>query len=269
LKPSLGRVPDLEPGRSISHQLLNVQGPMARQVADLRLALNVIGRFDDRDAWSTPALDAPAGAPKPRVAMLPLEGVASQVADGIEAAADLLRQAGYDVVDAHPPHLAEAAAIASRISVQDLRTTGDEVLGMMSKDARTHLDLMMELVGPVSDREYQQCHADRLAITEEWAQFQRRCPVILAPVATRPPFTHGADLHRAGLDEIMASMAPLLAVNALGLPAAVVPVGTGSGLPQVAQLIGPRHRDELCLDTAEAIEALAGPLSPIDPLGRI
>ena len=56
-----------------------------------------------------------------------------------------------------------------------------------------------------------------------------------------------------------------LAVNALGLPAVAVPVGAADGRPQVIQLIGPRHREDLCLDAAAALEERLGILTPINP----
>jgi len=56
-----------------------------------------------------------------------------------------------------------------------------------------------------------------------------------------------------------------VAVNALGLPSAVVPVGVAEGLPQVVQLIGPPFEELRCLAAAEAIERQVEPLTPIDP----
>ena len=56
-----------------------------------------------------------------------------------------------------------------------------------------------------------------------------------------------------------------MAVNALGLPAVAVPVGVADGLPQAVQMIGPRYREDLCLDAAQAIEERLGILTPIDP----
>ena len=55
------------------------------------------------------------------------------------------------------------------------------------------------------------------------------------------------------------------AVNALGLPAVAVPVGVADGLPQAVQVIGPRYREDLCLDAGQAIEANLGTITPIDP----
>ena len=64
---------------------------------------------------------------------------------------------------------------------------------------------------------------------------------------------------------IVAGMRMVLAVNLLGLPAVALPVGTAAGLPQSVQVIGPRYREDLCLDAAAAIEAAVGILTPIDP----
>jgi amidase len=56
-----------------------------------------------------------------------------------------------------------------------------------------------------------------------------------------------------------------MAVNALGLPAVALPVGIGDGLPQSVQVIGPRYCEDLCLDTAAALEDRLGIITPIDP----
>jgi amidase len=61
------------------------------------------------------------------------------------------------------------------------------------------------------------------------------------------------------------SMRLVVSVSLLGLPAVTVPIGMGGGLPQSAQLIGPRYGETLCLDAAEAIERSCGALTPIDP----
>jgi Asp-tRNA(Asn)/Glu-tRNA(Gln) amidotransferase A subunit family amidase len=65
--------------------------------------------------------------------------------------------------------------------------------------------------------------------------------------------------------ETIHGMRMAIAVNALGLPAVAVPVGTGDGLPQVVQVIGPRYREDLCLDAAAALEDRFGIITPIDP----
>ena len=74
LRPSFGRVPAFLPSakeeRPLSMAMMSVQGPLARNVADLRLALQAMSAGDARDPWWVPApLSGPA-LPRPlRVAM--------------------------------------------------------------------------------------------------------------------------------------------------------------------------------------------------------
>ena len=59
IRPSAGRVPDAgfvpTPDQLLSLQLMNVQGPMARRVADVRLGLQVLMGAHRRDPWSITA----------------------------------------------------------------------------------------------------------------------------------------------------------------------------------------------------------------------
>ncbi len=52
---------------------------------------------------------------------------------------------------------------------------------------------------------------------------------------------------------------------ALGLPAVALPMGIEDNLPQSVQFIGPRCREDLCLDAAAALEDRLGIITPIDP----
>lgn len=75
----------------------------------------------------------------------------------------------------------------------------------------------------------------------------------------------GTDLGDGRVAETIRGMRMAMAVNALGLPAVALPVGTGDGLPQSVQVIGPRYREDLCLDAAAALEDRLGIITPIDP----
>jgi amidase len=68
--------------------------------------------------------------------------------------------------------------------------------------------------------------------------------------------------------ETIRGMRITMAVNTLGLPAVALPVDIGDGLPQAVQLIGPRYREDLCLDAAAALEDRIGIIAPIDPRWR-
>jgi amidase len=64
----------------------------------------------------------------------------------------------------------------------------------------------------------------------------------------------------------IADMRMVVAINALGLPSAVVPVGMRDGLPQVVQVIGAPFEEMRCLAVAEAIEQRVEAFTPTDPV---
>jgi amidase len=105
----------------------------------------------------------------------------------------------------------------------------------------------------------------RQRLQRAWGEFQQAHPLIVAPVCTGLPFAVGADLTTDEVAAIIQDMRMVLAVNVLGLPAVTLPVGTADGLPRSVQVIGPRYREDLCLDAAAAIEDRLGILTPIDP----
>jgi len=89
--------------------------------------------------------------------------------------------------------------------------------------------------------------------------------LIVPPICTEVPFKAGTDLSESRVAEEVQSMRMTTAVNALGLPAVAVPVGVEDGLPQAVQVIGPRYREDLCLDAAQVLEDSLGIITPIDP----
>ena len=105
----------------------------------------------------------------------------------------------------------------------------------------------------------------RQSLLRAWGEFQETHPLIVAPICTGLPFAVGTDLTTRRGRRDHPGHAHGLAVNALGLPAVALPVGTADGLPQAVQVIGPRYREDLCLDAAAAIEDRVGIITPIDP----
>jgi Asp-tRNA(Asn)/Glu-tRNA(Gln) amidotransferase A subunit family amidase len=94
---------------------------------------------------------------------------------------------------------------------------------------------------------------------------QEHHPLIVAPIATDIPAKAGTDLDEGQVAQDLQIMRMAMAVNTLGLPAVALPVGIQDSLPQAAEVIGPRYREDMCLDAAAAIEEQVGILTPIDP----
>jgi len=102
LKPSFGRIPhasSIEPASGpLGAQLMMVQGPMARTVADLQLGLEILAGPDPRDPNSYPApLVGPAPKQPIRVALVthPAGGTtAASIREGVRVAGRALAASG-------------------------------------------------------------------------------------------------------------------------------------------------------------------------------
>lgn len=275
IKPSTGVVPSAsaippEDGL-LASQLMAVEGPMARRVADVRAGLLAIAGAHHRDPVSVPAnLTDLAAGERLRIAVLadPPGGQTDLgIAGAIRGVADHLADAGHDVVEATPP---------------DYETTIELWRNLLLADIRVQLDLLAQVMGDGGravlanfDRDSAETdlaavlllHAERHRVMRLWAEFFETYPVILSPTWAQRAFAHDADLDaETGTALMIDTMRPVLPANILGLPAAITPAGVVDGLPVGAQVIGGRFTDLRCLAIAEEIESLVGTLTPIDPI---
>jgi amidase len=273
LHPTQGRIAHAavtEPSAApISLQLLACQGPMARHTADLGLALGILSGPDVRDPrWVPAPLQGPPVDGPIRVAVVrdPLgAGIDPHVRAGIDRAASWLAEAGYDVIDAEPPQIAEATRAWFDVIWADFT-------GMWPHMEPIAGPSQLEFVGrlkdtgalyPVDQARQAGAWIARQQIGAAWAQFSQDHPVLLAPVCCERPWLVGDDITR--LDEVAHAMRMALPVNLLGLPSCAVPVGSDDGLPQGVQLIGARFREDVLLEAAQAIEDRAPRLTPMQP----
>jgi amidase len=274
LKPTLGRIPDATTSgpedQPIGFQLTNVQGPMARRVADLRAVFAVLAGPSWRDPWSVPA---PLRGPEPthpiRVALV-LDpaglGTANQVQEGVRKAATALADAGYAVEDVEPPRVDLAARTAlDMLNTSEFRAGWELMAPALPADTVRFISAFYKIAGEPDPVTSLQSFMTRQSLLRSWGKFQETYPLIVAPIYTDIPFKVGTDLEDGQVAETIRGMRMAIAVNALGLPAVALPVGIADGLPQVVQIIGPQHREDLCLDAAAALEERVGILTPIDP----
>lgn len=273
LRPTLGRIPhalSIEPAtKPISLQLIEVQGPMARSVEDLRLALGVMAAADPRDPWHSPVPVPYVPAGPRRVHILnEMDGVPfdPSVRKAIERGATALQAHGYEIDETAPPGIAEAAAAWAQLMASDARRAWPACEPIVSASGRRFMELMFELVPRIGLDEYAELFTTRQRLGRAWAEYQHTTPLVLAPIFAGRAFRVGSDLDGpTAAGEIVNGPRATLVVNFLGLPAVAVPVGVVDGLPQAVQLIGPRFGEELCLQAAEAVEAASGNVLPINP----
>lgn len=275
LKPTLGRVPQvssIEPGYApIGVQLTAVSGPLARRVADLRAAFDVVAGPTWRDPWTVPApLHGPQLSTPVRVALVldPAgQGTSAQVQEGVRTAAAALADAGYDVEEIEPPAIEVAAnTLLVMLSTPGIRQGWQELLSPAAPaEANRFMAAFFDAAGHPDVMTAELSFMTRQAVLRAWAEFQEERPLIVGPICTEPPGRAGTDLDDGQVAKTIRTMRMAMAVNALGLPAVAVPVGVGDGLPQAVQVIGPRYREDLCLDAAAAIEKRRGTITPIDP----
>src|ERR1700741_396588 len=143
IRPSFGRVPDAGHVPTEDHllavQLMNVQGPMARRVADVRLGLRVLMGAHPRDPWS---IDAPFERPAvarpirvPFVAEPPGGSTYKSWAESVWRAAKALADAGYIVEEACPPRYEDAIGCWARLITGDFRAVLEQLSPLMGPDA--------------------------------------------------------------------------------------------------------------------------------------
>ena len=278
IRPSFGRVPSYNPTqaveRSLSSQLMSVQGPLARTVADVRLGLAAMSARDPRDPWWVPApLAGPAPQPPIRVAVVTaaadLAGAKlhPHVAGAIAKAARWLEEAGYEIVDEATPGFTRAQELWFEMQLPEFR---EYLLPLIEKEGdqgiRTAVGFMLENLPSRDALPYMKALAERARLVRDWTAFLDRVPLVLAPVSSVPGYEQGFDVESAARTAaVWRECATLMAIPVLGLPAAVVPVGIADGLPVGVQLIASRFREDCCLDAAAAIEARAGVPTPVDP----
>lgn len=274
LRPSTGRVsrhhsaqftePPGDYGR-----IAYVNGPMARRIADLRLALRVMERRDPTDPVWTRAEVPPDPAASARMTVGLVRdpsgrGVDPPVAAALKIAGQVLQDRGYTVAEIDAPLLAETDRTIERLAASDF--SGPSDLPPASQTVQDYIDMALGAPLP-ADFTYDRALETRQRIGTAWAELMETYPLIVGPVSTLNTFPVGFDLEgRETVRALIASFRLTEVCNLLGLPSVAVPVLIENGLPQGVQIIGRRFDDDRCLDAAAAIEDACPMPTPIDPV---
>ncbi|NVN88673.1 MAG: amidase family protein [Rhodopseudomonas sp.] len=271
IKPTQGRIPAYNESaaaeRPMLSHLMSGQGPLARSVGDVRLALEVMSQRDPRDPWWVPA---PLVGPQPKrpikvaLAKLPADmDVDPSVRAALRQAADHLERGGYRVSEVEVPDINGVWQNWCDIITNEVVVMQEAgMLAVTSADFHTAWNGMKAKANVLDMQGWMRATAARNGHIRAWQMFFEDYPVVLAPTTVRPtPGPREDTISAERVREIFWNdLRFISAINVLGLPGAVVPVALHDGKPIGVQLIAGRYREDLALDAAAAIEKRAGML---------
>ena len=272
IKPTQGRIPAFNASataeRPMLAHLMSAQGPLARHVADVRLALEVMSQRDPRDPWWVPAPlvgEKPKGPIKVALAKIPEDmEVDPSVTAALRQAADHLERSGYRVSEADVPDINGVWQTWCDIITNETVVMQEAaMLKVTSEDFHKAWGGMKAKANVLDLKAWMQATAARSGHIRAWQMFFEEYPVVLAPTTVKPtPGPREDTISAERVREIFwGEIRFISAINVLGLPGAVVPVAVHEGKPIGVQLIAGRYREDLALDAAAAIEKRAGVLA--------
>ncbi len=273
LRPTVGRIAAFNaalPERTIGAQISAVSGPLARTIADLRIALSAMSGFDPRDPWWVPApLD---GVKREKRAALCLDpdglDAVPEVKAAVRDAGKRLERAGWVVeeVTVIPP-LREAAEWQTKLWLGDgyeAQLAAAEREG--DPGALACLRGNKSKVFPFDGAAFSKALVRRATLAREWLLFLEKYAVLVMPVSGELPFPDHLDRKdEASFARVWKAQLPQIAIPFVGLPGLAVTTGLAGRVPVGVQVVSGRYREDLCLAAGEAIEAGGVPASPVDP----
>ncbi len=288
LKPTYGRVSRY--GLVAYGSSLDQIGPLTQDARDAALLLGVIAGHDSRDSTSVnqPVPDYAAslngrgdglqgvriGVPEEYFG----EGLDAEVRTAVEAAMNLCREHGAQLVTVHLPHLAYAVAcyyvIATAEASSNLARYDGVHYGYRSPKAEDYIDMYCAsrqegfgaevrrriMLGTYAlssgyyDAYYLKALKVRTLIKRDFEAAFAMCDVIACPAAPTTAFRLGEKVH----DPLSMYLADIytISANLAGIPGIVVPCGLSSaGLPVGLQLMGPHFAEEKLLGIAHTYQS--------------
>ena len=272
LKPTTGRIPSTghQPACLGPFSLLGVVGPMARYVADLSAMFGVLAGWDAIDPMAAPVPVIPiAEHTAVRIGFFEDDGrtpVTKETREAVRAAAKAAADAGHHVEPFRPAGLDRARELWNVLFCEaGLLLLGETLEG--HERSLPILQAFLEGKPPPTLTAARILHAwsDRDQLRADLLRQMETHRVLLCPVASTPAFKHGERSWSIDGADVgyLDAMSYTQWFNALGNPAAVVPVGRSpEGLPIGVQVVGRPYEDELVLAVAAAIERGSGGYQP-------
>jgi amidase len=281
LRPSPGRVPAW-PVSDVA-DVLAVEGPMARTVADVALLLMAQAGPDPRAPL---ALDAPPPSVPPSQIPALLERdlrgvkvawsadlglpVEPAVRDALAPARQVLADLGCEIIDATPDLSGADEVFRTKRAMRFLTGFGPllrEHPGQLGPNVTWNIERGLEL----SVADLSRATLLHAAVAERVSAFFDEVEFLACPVNQVVPFDVTLDwvhdIDGQPQETYLDWMASAYLISVTGLPAISVPAAfTPGGLPVGLQLVGRRRADWALLGVAHAFEAATGLARTLPPL---
>ena len=272
LKPTPGRIPGRGhlPPCVGPFAILGAIGPIARTMGDVGLLFRTLAGQDLSDPVSPPLTLSKPSFDELRAQTVGffeddgLVPVTEETRGAVRAAVQALREAGFRVEPFRPRELEQLRKIWWTFFVQcGAMFYEPEIRGRRDRLSPIFVEFLSiaEAAGPLTARELLDAWAGLDLLRSKVLEEMREFPVLLCPVASIPAFRHD---ERTWTVEGQ-SVSYLDAVrftqwfNALGAPAAVVPVSSSpEGLPIGVQVVARPFQDETALGVAACVDAAFG-----------
>jgi len=267
IKPSLGRVPAFNPSapkeRSIGLQLMSVQGPHARTIGDLEIALKAMSLDGKNDPWWIKNIEEKTLNRNITIAFNKWAGgkvCNKRVLNAIDLTANIFRENGFKVVNKTPPSIADAAECWRIIFGFEAKVS---MLPLVKKiGSKAIINVVSGFVDQGNNpkiEDYFNALAKRNKIIRIWNEFMEKYPVIISPVSASLPYQQNEDQKsKKRLSEIIQEQSPLYVTNLLGLPSLAVPTEVVNDTPVGIQITTSRFQESLAIKMGKIVEKNVG-----------
>ncbi len=270
IKPTTGRVPltGTFPWPSNWLDFLWQNGPMARFVEDLVLALPIIAGVDWRDPMVVPM---PLGSPKTvdikklRLAFHTDNGImppTTKTEDVVKKAANALSDAGASMKEDQPEIIEKSFKIFSALGASDGGARVEKLLQAVgTTEVHPWLQRLLKLcrASAMTTAEFSSLMLKWNKFRSSMVSFMENYDAILCPVSAYPAQPHETTLKA----EKIPAFSYTMTYNLTGWPSVVVRGGTSpQGLPIGVQVVARPWREDVALYVAQHLENTLGGWQP-------
>lgn len=269
IRPSLGRVPSFNPcapDRHIGGQITAVQGPLARSIDDLELALHAMAARDIRDPWWTPAPLTFDNFKKKVALCIKPDGMQTEpvIEKALRHSADKLAGAGWMVEEVDCPPVRKPAEMQILLWLSEMRRHGTAIVEEENDPDANFVFAQMQRLYPTPDLHgFLDLLQARSVLVRQWMQFMDDYPIVLIPVSASLPFKDNLDVESTeSFEYVLEAQLTQIGIPFMGVPAIAVSTGMTNDSPIGVQMVASRYREDILFAAARDIEEHVAPVTP-------